>query len=41
VVELISQVERVDSPALIDKYRALIDQFHSPEALRRRLLPAE
>ena len=36
---LILQIEKVDTPGLIARYREVIDQFHCPAALRRHLLP--
>jgi hypothetical protein len=36
--ELILEIEKVDTPALIERYREVVERFHSPAALRRRLL---
>jgi hypothetical protein len=38
VETLISEVEQFDQPALIAKYREVIEEYHSPEALRHRLV---
>jgi hypothetical protein len=38
LAELIPGVEKVDTPELIARYRAVIEEFHSPTALRRHLL---
>lgn len=38
---LIAGVDAVDNPALIARYREVVQEYHSPEALRKRLLPPE
>ena len=38
VEKLILEIEQSDTPELIERYRRVVDQFHSPAALRRRLL---
>ena len=38
---LFTEVERLDNPGLIARYREVVQKYHSPEALRRKLVPSD